>query len=87
MAGSQERWRLQISVGSQAGLHCGVQCPAVQANPGEQIGTQLVAGASTIGATVPTPALAGGAPTRFRRATVAEMNMPAPSGLIPSLNP
>jgi hypothetical protein len=78
---------LQISVDSQAGLHSGMHCPAWQANPGEQIGTQLVAGASTIGTTVAAPALAGGAPARLRRATVAEMNIPAPSGLIPSLNP
>ena len=90
-AGSQVRWRLQTSVGSHAGLHCGMQCPAWQANPGEQIGAQLASGASA-----PAEALAAGvavtvlgldAGTSLRRATVAEMNIPAPSGLIPSLKP
>ena len=85
-AGSQVRWRLQISVGSQAGLHCGMHCPAWQANPGEQIGAQLASEPHR-------PAAAArarrwdGAGASLRTATVAEMNIPAPSGLIPSLKP
>ena len=90
MTGSQVRWRLQISVASQAGLHCGIHCPAWQENPGEQIGTQLASGASATGAiaagaAVTARGLDGG--RSLRRATVAEMNIPAPSGLIPSLKP
>jgi hypothetical protein len=76
---------LQISVGSQAGLHCGVHCPAWQANPGEQIGVQLATAASPDGTAVAAPAEVGEA--SLRTATVAEMNIPAPSGLIPSLKP
>ena len=74
----------QISVGSQAGLHCGTHCPAWQANPGEQIGAQLASGAWTTGAAVGTAvevtALELTGRTSLRWATVAEMNIPAPSG-------
>ena len=84
-AGSQVRWRLQISVGSQAGLHCGVHRPAWQAKPGEQIGVQLAAEAPSAGPVVTAVGLAG--EMSLRAATVAEMNIPAPSGLIPSFKP
>jgi hypothetical protein len=83
-AGWQVRWRLQISVGSQAGLHWGMHCPAWQAKPGEQIGVQPAATWSAGGGAA-LGELAGA--TSLRAATVAEMNIPAPSGLIPSLNP
>jgi hypothetical protein len=59
--------------------------PASQANPGEQIGAQLAQAASAGGAAVAAMAEVGEASPRT--ATVAEMNIPAPSGLIPSLNP
>jgi hypothetical protein len=84
-AGWQVRWRSQISVGSQAGLHWGMHCPAWQAKPGEQIGVQLAADAPLAGPVATALGLAAGA--SLRAATVAEMNIPAPSGLIPSLKP
>jgi len=84
-AGSQVRWRSQISVGSQAGLHCGMHWPAWQANPGEQIGVQLAAEAPSAGPVGTALGLAG--EMSLRAATVAVMNIPAPSGVIPSLKP
>jgi hypothetical protein len=69
-AGSQVLWRLQISVGSQAGLHSGMHCPALQPAPV----------APSAGAGVPALELAGEA--SLRTATDAEMNIPAPSGLM-----
>jgi hypothetical protein len=79
---------LQISVGSQAGLHWGTHCPAWQAKPGEQMGVQPAETSAGGGATaVPPPELELAGEASLRRAAVAEMNIPAPSGLIPSLNP
>ena len=46
-AGSQTRLRLQTSPASQGGLHWGAHCPATQAKPGEQIGSQSRSGGAT----------------------------------------
>jgi hypothetical protein len=46
VAGSQTRFRVQISPASQAGLHCGSQTPTLHAKPGEQIGLQASAPAA-----------------------------------------
>jgi hypothetical protein len=59
-----------------------MHCPDSQAKPGEQIGAQTAPEDTPAGA-----ALGLGAGASPRRATVAEMNIPAPSGLIPSLKP
>ena len=59
--------------------------PAWQAKPGEQIGVQPAASSAVRVTALAELDLAG--ETSLRAATVAEMNIPAPSGLIPSLNP
>ena len=76
---------MQISVASQAGLHCAMHCPTWQANPGEQIGVQPAPADSSTGLAVLAPELAGEASRRT--ATDAEMSIPAPSGVMPSAKP